>query len=469
MPGYNDYIEEQTAAVKNCLRDLGCQPVVFLGSGLAQRYSGGPSWRGLLADAIAQNPLVTDEFAYLLQSCGSLAGVGEALVDPFHKYAWSTKGDGIFPDALFVETTPKDCYLKYAISKIIETRVPGLAADLPAALRAEIELLKGIRPNSIITTNFDTLSENIFSEYTPVIGQTIIRAASMMIGEVFKIHGCITEPSSLIVTSSDYENWTEKKKYLSAKLLTFFLEHPVLIVGYSAQDENVIAILRDIDEILASKGELVGNIFYVVHDPTITADSNPAREAVLDLKNGNSMRVNCIHAEDLSWVYRAFAASEGVENVNPKLLRALMARTYELVRHDIPKMTMEINYGTLEQAISADDALPKLLGITSLSDPDTFNAVYPYITTGIATKLGFKTWHGARQLINQIKQDKGVDISASDNQFHISVRSGTNSFVHKYSEAAVDLLSKVLQGVDYNVALKKKETKKKPAPKLPVH
>ncbi len=285
----------------------------------------------------------------------------------------------------------------------------------------------------------------------------------MMIGEIFKIHGCISDPASLVVTASDYSTWVEKKKYLSAKLLAFFLEHPVLIVGYSAQDENVISILRDIDEILASQGELVGNIFYVVHDSSLGESSSPPREAVLDLKNGNSMRVNCIHADDFSWVFSAFAASEGVENVNPKLLRALMARTYELVRHDIPKMTMELDFGTLEQAVSADDALPKLLGITSLSDPETFNAAYPYITTGISKKLGFETWHGARKLINKIKHDKGVDITASDNQFHISVRSGTNSFIHKYSEAAVELLRKVLGGEDYDPTLKKKKS----APKKP--
>ena len=464
MAGYAAYIEEQTAAAKNCLKDLGCQPVIFLGSGLAQRYSNGPSWRDLLATAISQNDLVQEEFAYLLQALGTLPAVGEALIQPYHKYAWSVKGSGIFPVELYTEESPKECYLKHAIAKIVSDRVPGLSSSLSAELVAEIVLLRNIRPNSIITTNFDVLAETIFSEYTPVIGQKIIRAASMMIGEVFKIHGCVTEPASLVITDSDYKNWSKRKKYLSAKLLTFFLEHPVLIVGYSAQDENVIAILRDIDEILASKGELVGNIFYVVHDSSLTDVSSPPREAVLDLKNGNSMRVNCIHANDFSWVYSAFAASEGVENVNPKLLRALMARTYQLVRHDIPKMTMEIDYGTLEQAISADDALPKLLGITSLSDPEMYNTAYPYITTAISKKLGFETWHGARQLINRIKQEKGVDITASDNQFHISVRSGTNSFVHKYSEATVEILRRVIAGQSYNPALKKKESAKKKPP-----
>lgn len=459
MQDYKSYIEAQGALVKNCLMDMGCQPVLFIGSGVSARYADGPSWRELLAQAIDENPMAEDELTYLLQSLGSLPRVGSALVDPYHRFAWSG-GREDFPPELFDEDVRKDSYLKYQIADIVKRRVPGIAGGLSHELLAEIEAIKRIRPNSIITTNYDLLGESIFPEYTPVIGQKIIRSPSMMVGEIFKIHGCVTEPSELVLTHEDYEEWTDKKKYLSAKLLAFFLEHPVLIIGYGAQDENVIAVLRDIDEILSSEGELVENIFYVVYDPAISEKSRPPVETVLDLKNGRSMRVNCIHAADFTWVFDAFAASEGVENVNPKILRALMARTYELVRHDIPKMTMEINFETLENAATSNDALPKLLGITSLSDPETFNAAYPYTTTDVGKKLGFAGWHGARKIINRIRDEKGVNICESDNQYHLSVKSGTSTFVHKYSEAAVNLLRSVESGESYEISLKKKPVKK---------
>ena len=461
MSAYDDYIDERTSAARACMRDLGCQPVLFLGSGLAQRYAEGPSWSALLEQAVKINPLIQDEFAYLLQKYGDLAAVGQALIDPFHSYAWSKDGRKNFPSDLFNAATGKDEYLKFAIAALIEKGVPTNAIEaLPKDLAAEVDLIRGIRPNSIITTNYDTLAEQVFPEYEPLVGQTIIRSPSAMIGEIFKIHGCISEPSTLILTSDDYDGWCQKKKYLSAKLLTFFLEHPLLIVGYAAQDENVISILRDIDEVLASKGDLVSNIFYVVHDSTLTDASIPPREAVLDLRDGKSMRVNCMHASDFSWIYRAFAASEGLQNVNPKILRALVARTYELVRHDIPKMTIEVNFETLEGAVKQEDMLPRLLGITGLSDPDTFNATYPYLTTALGVKLGYASWHGARALVNKIKDEKGIDLCASDNQFHIAVKSGTNSTIHKYSEAALDLLKAVRDGVAYQVSLKKKIEKK---------
>lgn len=408
--------------------------------------------------------MAEDELTYLLQSLGTLPRVGSALVDPYHRFAWSG-GREYFPPQLFEEDVKKDSYLKHQIADIVKRRVPGIASNLSAVLLGEIEAMKRIRPNSIITTNYDLLGESVFPEYTPVIGQKIIRSPSMMVGEIFKIHGCVTEPSGLVLTHEDYDEWSDKKKYLSAKLLAFFLEHPVLIIGYGAQDNNVIAVLRDIDEILATEGELVENIFYVVYDPSISEKSRPPVETVLDLKNGRSMRVNCIHAADFTWVFDAFAASQGVENVNPRILRSLMARTYDLVRHDIPKMTMEIDFATLEAAAMSNDALPKLLGITSLSDPETFNAAYPYTTTDVGKRLGFAGWHGARKIINRIRDEKEINICESDNQYHISVKSGTNTFVHKYSEAAINLLRSVEAGEPYDISLKKKSAKKPAAAK----
>ena len=458
MPNYQEYVVEQTELAQACLRDLGCQPVLFVGSGLSQRYGEGPSWKDLLAKAIAENPLIEDELPFLKQREGSFPKVGSALIDPYHRFAWGV-GREQFPPELFTEETPKECYLKNYVAGMLQRSVLKYP-DVDPVFAQEIEALKRIRPNSIITTNYDSLLEEIFPEYTPIVGQKIIRAASMMIGEIFKIHGSVSDPAELVLTQEDYDGWRDRKKYLSAKLLAFFLEHPVVILGYAAQDDNVIEILRDIDEILAGNGDLVPNIFYVVYDPTLGDASYPPRQAILDLRDGRSMRVNCIHARELTWVYEAFAASEGVENVNPKILRALMARTYELVRHDIPKMTMEIDYETLEQAVRNEEELPRLLGITSLSDPQTFNATYPYLTTSLGKNLGFPTWHGARKLLDKIKNDKGVDLCASDNQFHIAVKSGTNSVIHKYSEAAVALLRAVQADEPYEVTLKKSVSKK---------
>ena len=459
MP-YPDYIKQRTEAVKNCLSELGCQPIIFAGAGLSRRYVNGPSWIELLEAIAEQNPKVTDSIAFLFQKYGNLLEVGEQLIPHFHAWAWA-EGKQYFDASLFSPSTQPAEFIKFFVAKYIAELTPSEITKISLApLRREIEQLQAIRPHSIITTNYDTLCEAIFPDYTRIVGQKIIRAPGISVGEIFKIHGCVTDYKELVLTTSDYSSWTNKKKYLSAKLLTYFLEHPVLIVGYGAQDPNVLAILRDIDEILACPGNLVSNIFYLIYDEKLTETSNPSSDMLLDLGNGNSMRINAIYAKDLSWVYKAFEANSSLEHVNPKLLRALMARTYDLVRHDIPRMGMQVDFATLEQAVASNGSLPKLLGITGLNDPDMFNATYPYTLTAVAKKLGHNTWHYADQLHDRIVNEKKINIKQSDNQYHIKVKAGDKTTFNKYSEAFVDLLRKVQNSEPYEVKPKKKIKKK---------
>lgn len=457
---YAEYIATQTESISKCISELGCQPIIFAGAGLSRRYVGGPSWIELLQQVAGLNPEVEKDVAYYLQKHGDLLEVGEQLIPAFHSWAWG-KGKAKFDPSLFLpDVQPRD-FLKYFTAQHLIKKMPtDLTKITPAILKKEIALLQSTHPHSIITTNYDNLCELIFPDYTKVVGQKIIRSPGLSIGEIFKIHGCTSDYKEIVLTTSDYQSWTQRKKYLSAKLLTYFLEHPLLIVGYGAQDPNVLSILRDIDEILASPGSLVPNIFYVIYDTDISNESNPPRDMLIDLGGGASMRVNALYAKDYSWIYSAFAANESLENVSPKVLRALLARTYDLVRHDIPRMGVQVDFATLEQAVTSDGSLPKLLGITGLGDADMFNAAYPYTLTGVAKKLGFKTWHHADQLNEKVIQQKKVNVKISDNQYHIKVKAGDKSEFNKYSEAFVELLRKVMDGQPYEVSLKQKKKPK---------
>lgn len=128
------------------------------------------------------------------------------------------EGEKNFPQELFEEGNPPDIYIKYSISKLFKQ----LLENQKINHQDEVNLLKKIHPHSIITTNYDQLLEAIFPDYEPVIGQKILYANHASIGEVFKIHGCVSEPESIVINRDDYENFTNKKKYLSAKLLAFF-------------------------------------------------------------------------------------------------------------------------------------------------------------------------------------------------------------------------------------------------------
>lgn len=107
-------------------------------------------------------------------------------------------------------------------------------------LQEELELLKELKPHAIITTNYDQLMEEIFPKYQPIIGQEVIyKKSSTDIGHILKIHGSV-----------DYTDFYERQIYLIAKLFTYFVEHPIIFLGYSISDRNVQSILYNAKKLL---------------------------------------------------------------------------------------------------------------------------------------------------------------------------------------------------------------------------
>lgn len=405
---YRDYVEQVTDDIKTCLENMECQPILFIGSGLSKRYFNGPNWEELLRILADQCPLINKEYAYYKQTC---AGSPIRIGDEF--------------------------------SVLFDSITPSTEDSIHEDFKEEIKLLQAIRPHTIITTNYDRLLELLFPNYEPIIGQKILRGNATSVGEIFKIHGCTTEPESLVLLTKDYDDFSSKQKYLSAKLLTYFAEHPLVFIGYSAKDPNIQAILSNIDEILSSENELIPNIYILNWQQEILGTMFPPREELISTGPHRSVRINSITASSFNWVFDAFGATSGIEKVNPKMLRALLARTYDLVRCDIPKKVIEVDYQALERAVCSDGVLAKLYGLTVISGPTGVNIAYPYTLTGVGKKLGYNGWHNANILLNLIKQEKGINIKTSDNRYHIAIMSGETTKTHKYSEELIDILLKV--------------------------
>ena len=263
----------------------------------------------------------------------------------------------------------KNDYIKFIVAQHIRALTPSDAAVFAASpFAVEIEALQKLKPHAIITTNYDQMLEILFPDLTPIIGQQAIKGQSVSIGEVFKIHGCVTRPSEIVLTASDYDQFTKKKKFLSAKLLTFFNEHPLIFIGYSASDPNIRAILSDIDEALPEKGGIIPNVYILEWEQNLTEKSYPAHDKLIQTEEERTVRVKLISAGDFSWVFDAFAANPVLNNVNPRVLRSLLARSYELVRHDIPRMQMEANFQFLTEKVESSEAFASLFGIATISD-----------------------------------------------------------------------------------------------------
>lgn len=447
---YKDNIRDD---VVTCLDKMGVQPILFIGSGISQRYYGGPSWTSLLSTLAEQCPTIDRDFAYYNQTHLSLPDVGSTFANKFREWAWG-EGRELFPNALFEPSAKADIYIKHSVATYFEDLLSSESAtEISSQFSEELEALKQIRPHAIITTNYDRFLEQLFPDYSPIIGERIIRTDYSSIGDILKIHGCSSEPSSIVLTREDYEEFENKKKYLSAKLLTFFAEHPLVFLGYSAEDSNIKAILSDIDEILAPAGDLIPNIYLVEWDPRADELTNPSLERLIGIGTQRSVRIKRIVANDFKWVYESFAVEGAIEAVNPQILRALMARAYELVRHDIPKRNIEVDYQTFEQTISEQSKVARLLGLTTLDDPTKVNAMYPFSLTQVGKQLGYDNWHQANQLIRRVEEEHGVNIKESDNRYHVAIMAGNVLQAHKYSQEAVDLLAKVRDEQSYDLDL----------------
>ncbi len=450
---YSQYQSEIVSDVEQVLADAQCQPILFVGSGFTKRYAGGPNWEQLLTQLADQCPLIEKDFAYYNQKHnGDFKKIGSIFSEIYREWAW-TSGKSNFPEGYFSSEASSDIFIKHTISDLLKTLPPEEGKYGSSDLNHEIQALRNIRPHAVITTNYDEVIEPLFPDYERIIGQQIMRKGYLSIGEIFKIHGCRSDPASIVINEADYSRFNEDHKYLSAKLLTYFIEHPLIFIGYSAEDPNIKSILYDVDRMVRADFLLVPNIFILEWDPNITSASYPARDKVISVSSNKNIRIKSISASSFGWVFEAFGQASNLEKVNTKLLRALMARSFDLVRSDIPKKHVEINFQQLEHAIESGESFASLFGVTSLSDPSKFNLEYKYSLTEVGYQLGYPGWHKASDLIKALHKASGFDMKASDNKYHLTIRPGhsVKNIAHKYTDAAVDLLKKFQLGHDYKI------------------
>ena len=113
----------------------------------------------------------------------------------------------------------------------------------------------------IITTNYDQLFEKALSPKKPVVRIYDPRGkeptedfpgdpTSSKEPWFFKMHGCISEPESIVITDEDYVRWVmrigdrEDFRPVPQKVRTYFKEKPTLFVGYSLLDYNLRLLFR---------------------------------------------------------------------------------------------------------------------------------------------------------------------------------------------------------------------------------
>lgn len=306
-------------------------PYLFMGSGMSRRYLDLPDWGGLLrifADKTGQ------DFDYLCATYEEdLPKVASEIAREFHEIWWNDPSYVQLKEKYRGRITGVRGALKAAVAEFVASR-DQLIAGVPGVddphLAAELELLGNVVVDGIITTNYDALSLQVFPKFKTFVGQEeLLLGDAQFIAESYKIHGCTTEPDSLILTDEDYREFENKNAYLAAKLLTIFAEHPVIFVGYSLHDGYLNQILDSIARAVSEEklSELGKRIYFVEWNDS--PDCQPILETTSIERGGYRFPITRVETHSYKWIWESLGGLE--RSFSGPLLRELKSNLYELV------------------------------------------------------------------------------------------------------------------------------------------
>lgn len=312
------------------LRKFLAAPFLFIGSGFSRRYLGTEDWSGLLRRFCIEG---MREYEYYFSMANSdLTKTAQLMSDDFSQLWWDkeeykeSRKNYHESGEMIAKSSP----LKYEISKFLR----NIEANGDFLCLDELEEFGKIVIDGIITTNWDTMLETIFDEYDVYVGQSdLINSNAQEIGDIYKIHGSVTNFNTLVLTEEDYNNFNNRNAYLAAKLLAIFMEHPIFFIGYSISDGNIKDILKSISYCISEDGlkRLENSLFFI--EP-IFDDSDDAFEKSYINIDSHNIPVTIIRIKDYRSLYIPLQSYE--RKLSVKRLKQIKSKIYEIVKENDP-------------------------------------------------------------------------------------------------------------------------------------
>lgn len=308
-----------------CFKSAPAAPFLFVGSGFSRRYLGLPDWKSLLQKF--SNP---EEFTFHLATASQdLPKVASLIAPEFHAAWWK--------EAKYAESRAEfsrhakdiSSALRYEICKYIHSLTASEISFIDG-LAHEVEALKGLNVEGVITTNWDNLVETLYPDYKIFVGQDeLLFSNPQSIGEIYKIHGSASDPQSLVLTDEDYQSFHKKNPYLASKLITLFVEHPIVFIGYSLADRNIRSLMHAITSVLSQDklDKLSKNLIFVQR-----ANGNDPSWARSQLVwDDGTLPITTVTTDDFLPVYEALDAVK--RKIPVRILRYCKEQLYELVKN----------------------------------------------------------------------------------------------------------------------------------------
>lgn len=294
------YRDKVTQEIRQSCARTSQDSVLFAGAGLSKRHLALPSWNQLLENILSQiqAPL---PLAYYLQSSGNLINAAQHIARLTHEWAW-LDGKATFPELFFDENVSHTIFLKHLVASQIQKAAPVEMHLETLATQEEIPALTAMPLHTVITTNYDHFLEQILGREA-VHGLNIALHNEGTKGNVIKIHGCISDPASIVLLPEDYAGYSIKHRYIFSKLLTYFAEHTILFVGYSLSDPDIAELLVNTADALDVSN--LENVFVLEwgNEPDSYSNITMSHPIHYEYK---SATIQAIRSKQFDWVYRAF-------------------------------------------------------------------------------------------------------------------------------------------------------------------
>lgn len=325
----------------------GSAPFLFIGSGFSRRYLNLEDWHSLLRRF--SEGLKPYEY-YHATANGDLPMVASLIADDFHDRWWADSKYEPSREKHKAKVRDKTSALRIEICNHINS-IAG-SGFTETAFPEEIAALSKLNVDGIITTNWDLFLEKLFPDYRVYIGQSeLLFSHPQSIGEIYKIHGSASRPASLVLTRQDYDLFESKNPYLAAKLITLFVEHPIVFIGYSLSDKNISALLRAIVSCLGAENieKLRNNLIFVQR----AHDQEPSYSKTLITIDGAQLPITIVKTDDFLPVYEALDATK--RKIPARILRFCKEQLYELVQSAEPETKMcVVDIDNIEKATDVE-------------------------------------------------------------------------------------------------------------------
>lgn len=322
---------------KKHITGFSTSPFLFIGSGMSRRYIDLETWEKLLRQ-MANTLELPKRFEYYLSNAHSeLPMVASLMGKDFNDVWWTSDNFSESRNEYAENAKSKFSPIKYETCRYLNEKGRNIVSEYDKELR----LFKKANIDGIITTNWDTLLESLFPDFNKFIGQEeLIFSELFSIGEIYKIHACSTKPESLILTEEDYDSYHERNPYLAAKLLTIFMENPIIFMGYSLDDSNIQQILKSIIKCLTKDkiDSLKDRLIFCQWDgaqstPTITDSAIFISDTILPIK--------LVKLSDYSEIFTVLANNK--KKLPVKVLRQMKGMVYEFVKTSDPRSKVYVS------------------------------------------------------------------------------------------------------------------------------